>query len=148
MKMKWITEKTGKNSGKNRGILGAAGRSLKVFLTAGVLGIFLSGTAFAASGEDAYRMAEGTENYADVYDMADLFTDEEEQQLSGQAQTLSEKMKMEAVIVTRRKILTPRRCLRTDFTRRAALEQALTIQESCSSSTWTTGSFIFPRPDR
>ena len=54
MKMKWITEKTGKNSGKNRGILGAAGRSLKVFLTAGVLGIFLSGTAFAASGEDAY----------------------------------------------------------------------------------------------
>ena len=45
-------------------------------------------------------MAEGTENYADVYDMADLFTDEEEQQLSGQAQTLSEKMKMEAVIVT------------------------------------------------
>jgi uncharacterized protein len=100
MKMKWITEKTGKNSGKNRGILGAAGRSLKVFLTAGVLGIFLSGTAFAASGEDAYRMAEGTENYADVYDMADLFTDEEEQQLSGQAQTLSEKMKMEAVIVT------------------------------------------------
>lgn len=72
MKMKWITEKTGKNSGKNRGILGAAGRSLKVFLAAGVLGIFLSGTAFAASGEDAYRMAEGTENYADVYDMADL----------------------------------------------------------------------------
>ena len=55
MKMKWITEKTGKNSGKNRGILGAAGRSLKVFLAAGVLGIFLSGTAFAASGEDAYR---------------------------------------------------------------------------------------------
>ena len=38
MKMKWITEKTGKNSGKNRGILGAAGRSLKVFLAAGVLG--------------------------------------------------------------------------------------------------------------
>ena len=96
MKMKWITEKTGKNSGKRQGILGAAGRSLKVFLAAGVLGIFLSGTAFAASGEDAYRMAEGTENYADVYDMADLFTDEEEQQLSGQAQTLSEKMKMEA----------------------------------------------------
>ena len=72
MKMKWITEKTGKNSGKNRGILGAAGRSLKVFLAAGVLGIFLSGIAFAASGEDAYRMAEGTENYADVYDMANL----------------------------------------------------------------------------
>ena len=85
---------------KRNRILGAAGRSLKVFLAAGVLGIFLSGTAFAASGEDAYRMAEGTENYADVYDMADLFTDEEEQQLSRQAQTLSEKMKMEAVIVT------------------------------------------------
>ena len=56
MKMKWITEKMGKNSGKNRGILGAAERSLKVFLAAGVLGIFLSGTAFAASGEGRFRV--------------------------------------------------------------------------------------------
>ena len=45
-------------------------------------------------------MAEGTESYADVYDMADLFTDEEEKQLSEQAQVLSDTMKMEAVIVT------------------------------------------------
>ena len=46
------------------------------------------------------QMAEGTESYADVYDMADLFTDEEEKQLSEQAQVLSDTMKMEAVIVT------------------------------------------------
>ena len=54
----------------------------------------------ADNGEDAYQMAEGTESYADVYDMADLFTDEEEKQLSEQAQVLSDTMKMEAVIVT------------------------------------------------
>lgn len=72
----------------------------KTALAAGILGIFLTGTAFAASGEEAYRMAQGTERYEDVYDLADLFTDEEEEQLSRQAQALSEEMKMEAVIVT------------------------------------------------
>ena len=74
--------------------------AVRTVLAAGAIGIFLTGTAFAASGEDAYRTAEGTEKYTDVYDMADLFTDEEEEQLSGQAQALSDTMKMEAVIVT------------------------------------------------
>lgn len=78
----------------------AAGTAVRTVLATGALGIFLTGTAFAASGEDAYQMAAGTESYADVYDMADLFTDVEEKQLSEQAQALSDTMKMEAVIVT------------------------------------------------
>ena len=49
-----------------------AGMAVRTALAAGAIGIFLTGTAFAASGEDAYREAAGTEKYADVYDMADL----------------------------------------------------------------------------
>ena len=82
------------------GVLHAAGMAVRTVLAAGALGILLTGTAFAASGEDAYQMAAGTESYADVYDMADLFTDEEEKALSEQAQALSDTMQMEAVIVT------------------------------------------------
>lgn len=107
MKIKQINGKTAGNgleSGRKLSIarraFHTAGMAVRMALTAGVLGIFLTGTAFAASGEDAYQMAEGTESYADVYDMADIFTDEEEKQLSEQAQALSETMKMEAVIVT------------------------------------------------
>ena len=107
MKIKQINGKTAGNSLENGRKLSIAGKVfhaaktlVKTALTAGALGVFLTGTAFAASGEDAYQMAEGTESYADVYDMADLFTDEEEKQLSEQAQALSDTMKMEAVIVT------------------------------------------------
>ena len=107
MKIKQINGKTAGNSLENGRKLSIAGKVfhaaktlVKTALAAGALGVFLTGTAFAASGEDAYQMAEGTESYADVYDMADLFTDEEEKQLSEQAQALSDTMKMEAVIVT------------------------------------------------
>ena len=107
MKTKQINGKTAGNSLENGRKLSIAGKVfhaaktlVKTALAAGALGVFLTGTAFAASGEDAYQMAEGTESYADVYDMADLFTDEEEKQLSEQAQALSDTMKMEAVIVT------------------------------------------------
>ena len=107
MKTKQINGKTAGNSLENgrklsiaEKVFYAAKTLVKTALAAGALGVFLTGTAFAASGEDAYQMAEGTESYADVYDMADLFTDEEEKQLSEQAQALSDTMKMEAVIVT------------------------------------------------
>ena len=107
MKIKQINGKTAGNSLENgrklsraAKVFHAAKTLVKTALAAGALGVFLTGTAFAASGEDAYQMAEGTESYADVYDMADLFTDEEEKQLSEQAQALSDTMKMEAVIVT------------------------------------------------
>ena len=92
--------KDGRTLSKAEKLYHVAGTAIRTALTAGVLGILLTGTALAASGEDAYRMAEGTESCADVYDMADLFTDEEEKQLSEQAQALSDTMKMEAVIVT------------------------------------------------
>ena len=107
MKTKQINGKIAGNSLENgrklsiaEKVFYAAKTLVKTALAAGALGVFLTGTAFAASGEDAYQMAEGTESYADVYDMADLFTDEEEKQLSEQAQALSDTMKMEAVIVT------------------------------------------------
>ena len=107
MKIKQINGKIAGNSLENgrklsiaEKVFHAAKTLVKTALAAGALGVFLTGTAFAASGEDAYQMAEGTESYADVYDMADLFTDEEEKQLSEQAQALSDTMKMEAVIVT------------------------------------------------
>ena len=94
------SQKDGRTLSKAEKLYHVAGTAIRTVLTAGALGILLTGTALAASGEDAYRMAEGTESCADVYDMADLFTDEEEKQLSEQAQALSDTMKMEAVIVT------------------------------------------------
>ena len=85
MKTKQINGKIAGNSLENgrklsiaEKVFYAAKTLVKTALAAGALGVFLTGTAFAASGEDAYQMAEGTESYADVYDMADLFTDEEE----------------------------------------------------------------------
>ena len=107
MKTKQINGKTAGNSLENgrklsavENVFHAVKTAARTVFAASALGVLLAGTAFAAAGEDAYQMAEGTESYADVYDMADLFTDEEEKQLSEQAQVLSDTMKMEAVIVT------------------------------------------------
>ena len=107
MKTKQINGKTAGNSLENgrklsaeENVIHAVKTVARTVFAASALGVLLAGTAFAAAGEDAYQMAEGTESYADVYDMADLFTDEEEKQLSEQAQVLSDTMKMEAVIVT------------------------------------------------
>lgn len=135
MKIKQINGKITGNSLESRRKSGivekvshAAKTLVKTALAAGALGVFLTGTALAASGEDAYQIAEGTESYADVYDMADLFTDEEEKQLSGQAQVLSDTMKMEAVIVTTGRIPTPPRCSWTDFTWKAVSEPVPTTR--------------------
>ena len=94
MKTKQINGKTAGNSLENgrklsavENVFHAVKTAARTVFAASALGVLLAGTAFAAAGED-------------VYDMADLFTDEEEKQLSEQAQVLSDTMKMEAVIVT------------------------------------------------
>ena len=155
MKTKQINGKTAGNSLENgrklsavENVFHAVKTAARTVFAASALGVLLAGTAFAAAGEDAYQMAEGTESYADVYDMADLFTDEEEKQLSEQAQVLSDTMKMEAVIVTTGRIPTPPRCSRTDFTWKAVSEPVPTTRESCFSSIWITGNSTYPQTDR
>lgn len=112
------------------------------------LGVLLAGTAFAAAGEDAYQMAEGTESYADVYDMADLFTDEEEKQLSEQAQVLSDTMKMEAVIVTTEENSDSAQVFADGFYMEGGFGTGSDHSGTCFSSIWITGnSTIHKRTD-
>ena len=145
MKTKQINGKTAGNSLENgrklsavENVFHAVKTAARTVFAASALGVLLAGTAFAAAGEDTYQMAEGTESYADVYDMADLFTDEEEKQLSEQAQVLSPP----------RKIPTPPRCSRTDFTWKAVSEPVPTTRESCFSSIWITGNSTYLQTDR
>ena len=150
MKTKQINGKTAGNSLENgrklsavENVFHAVKTAARTVFAASALGVLLAGTAFAAAGEDAYQMAEGTESYADVYDMADLFTDEEEKQLSEQAQVLSDTMKMEAVIVT-----TEENSDSAQFTWKAVSEPVPTTRESCFSSIWITGNSTYPQTDR
>lgn len=154
MKTKQINGKTAGNSLENgrklsavENVFHAVKTAARTVFAASALGVLLAGTAFAAAGEDAYQMAEGTESYADVYDMADLFTDEEEKQLSEQAQVLSDTMKMEAVIVTTEENTGSAQVF-ADFTWKAVSEPVPTTRESCFSSIWITGNSTYPQTDR
>ena len=84
----------------------------------------------------------------DVYDMADLFTDEEEKQLSEQAQVLSDTMKMEAVIVTIEENSDSAQVFADGFYMEGGLEPVPTTRESCFSSIWITGNSTYPQTDR
>lgn len=70
-------------------------KSGPVFLLALLWSFLLCGTAFAVNSLSG---AEG--NYERVYDMADLFTDSEEKELSEAIGDLREKMKMDLAVVT------------------------------------------------
>ena len=73
MKTKQINGKTAGNSLENgrklsavENVFHAVKTAARTVFAACALGVLLAGTAFAAAGEDAYQMAEGTESYADV----------------------------------------------------------------------------------
>ena len=74
MKTKQINGKTAGNSLENgrklsavENVFHAVKTAARTVFAASALGVLLAGTAFAAAGEDAYQMAEGTESYADVF---------------------------------------------------------------------------------
>ena len=95
MKTKQINGKTAGNSLENgrklsavENVFHAVKTAARTVFAASALGVLLAGTAFAAAGEDAYQMAEGTECYSDVYEIKDMFKDKEEKKISEQAQVL------------------------------------------------------------